>query len=72
MDILNTGKTELENASPFEAAQERANMFCVNLFLSYSMDERIKHNVADEEPAADFDQKMILAATTLEAMQVSA
>lgn len=72
MDILNTVKEDLENVTPFEAAQDRANMFCVNLFLAYSMDECIKHNTADAEPGADFEQKMLLAATTLEAMQVTA
>ena len=72
MDILNTIKTELENITPFEAAQDRANIFCINLYLAYSMNECIKQNVTDVEPSADFDQKMILAATTLEATRVSA
>ena len=72
MDILNTVKAELERATPFEAAQDRANIFCINLYLAYSMDECIKHNFSAEAPVADFDQKMILAATTLEATRVSA
>ena len=72
MDILNTIKTELGNITPFEAAQDRANIFCINLYLAYSMNECIKQNVTDVEASADFDQKMILAATTLEATRVSA
>ncbi len=72
MDILNTVKAELERATPFEAAQDRANIFCVNLYLAYSTHECIKHNFSAEAPTADFDQKMIMAARTLEAMQVTA
>jgi hypothetical protein len=61
-----------EKTTPFEAAQDRANMFGVNMFLAYSMDECIKHNTTEAEPSPDFDQKMLLAATTMEALQISA
>ena len=70
MDILNTVEA-VGSTTPFGAARERAQAFSVNMYLSYSMDECIKHNVTDGEPAADFDQKMLLAATTMEAMQIS-
>ena len=72
MDILNDIRSEMEQSTPFEAAQDRANMFSVNMFLAHSMNECIKHHMADGEPGADFEQKMLLAAKTLEAMNVSA
>lgn len=72
MNILNDLLSEVERATPFEAAQDRANMFSVNMFLAHSMNECIKHGLSAEGVAQDLDQKMLLAAKTLEAMNVSA
>ena len=72
MMILNDILEELELGTPFEAAQDRANMFGINMFLAYSMNECIKHHVDIEEDDSEFAQKMFLAAKTLEAMNVSA
>ncbi len=72
MDILNNIRTDSERTTPFEAAQDRADMFSVNLFLAHSMNECIKHHMAGNEGSADFAQKMAMAARTLAAMNVSA
>jgi hypothetical protein len=75
VDLLNIeigDQTELEHVLPFEAAQDRANMFSVNMYLSWSLAELIKHNMASDEETPDFNEKMILAATTLEAIKVVA
>jgi hypothetical protein len=65
-------QTELEQVAPFEAAQDRANMFSVNMYLSWSLNELIKQNMASDTSTPDFSEKMILAATTLEAIKVVA
>ena len=72
MNILNDILAEVERATPFEAAQDRANMFCVNMFLAHSMNECIKHGLSVKGSTQEFEQKMLLAAKTLEAMNVSA
>lgn len=71
MDILNDIRAEAEQSTPFEAAQERADMFAVNMFLANAMNTCIENHVSGSADP-DFDQKMILAGKTLEAMNVSA
>jgi|LWDU01.1.fsa_nt_gi hypothetical protein len=73
MNILTDILAEVERGTPFEAAQDRADMFAVNLFLSYSMNECIKDSLNGTADALQaFEKKMLLAAKTLEAMNVSA
>ena len=72
MNILNDILAEVERATPFEAAQDRANMFSVNMFLAHSMNECIKHGLSVEGSTQEFEQKMLLTAKTLEAMNISA
>jgi hypothetical protein len=72
VNIDNGDQAELEKALPFEAALDRANMFSVNMYLSWSLDELIKHNMASEEPSEDFEHKMMLAAKTMYTLKVIA